>query len=478
MWLSFRDRVPIVGREKTDSEEGVSMSVVRWLGIGPRLIIAFGLVVVALGSALLVGYLSTGSQQETVQQLTRLHALVRQVHTQNFYNADIASWQLAYAWDAERGDPKAAVDPSAMNREGFLQSKDKINKLLRELESAALTGPEHEHLVAITAQWAHYFDVDERVVAAYTAHDNATATELLNGESYPVYVEIVKHSTALQASIEDRASAAAANAQQQASADRTTMLVAFVTTAALAVAVAWLVTRSITRPVGELRHALESMADGDLSARVDARTNDEIGVMATALNRAGESMHSTVEAIARGISSLESSTGELSVAAARVSSNVNTMAAGSAQVGASIGDIAKNANDAALVASQAVTVAEATNSTVAKLGESSMEIGNVVKVITSIAEQTNLLALNATIEAARAGDAGKGFAVVANEVKDLAQETAKATEDISRRVESIQSDTSNAVSAISQIGQIIDQSTMSSCRLPQLWRSRRPTPSR
>jgi methyl-accepting chemotaxis protein len=94
---------------------------------------------------------------------------------------------------------------------------------------------------------------------------------------------------------------------------------------------------------------------------------------------------------------------------------------------------------------------------VAKLGDSSAEIGNVVKVITSIAEQTNLLALNATIEAARAGEAGKGFAVVANEVKELAQETAKATEDIARRVQAIQGDTTAAVAAIEEISSIVAQ---------------------
>lgn len=124
---------------------------------------------------------------------------------------------------------------------------------------------------------------------------------------------------------------------------------------------------------------------------------------------------------------------------------------------ASIREIAQNATAASRVASQAVTAAKTTNDTVSELGLSSAEIGNVVKVITSIAQQTNLLALNATIEAARAGEAGKGFAVVAGEVKDLAQETARATEDIARRIDAIQLDTGRAMSAIGEISGIIHQ---------------------
>jgi methyl-accepting chemotaxis protein len=198
--------------------------------------------------------------------------------------------------------------------------------------------------------------------------------------------------------------------------------------------------------------------------------------MAISLNRAVESMRVAISMMANTSASLATSAnqqettrtqistsaeatsaqaGIAAAAAEQVTRNVQTVSAGSEELGASIREIAQNANDAAQVASEAVEVAEATNRTVSKLGESSVEIGNVIKVITSIAEQTNLLALNATIEAARAGDAGKGFAVVASEVKDLAQETAKATEDISRRVAAIQTDTTNAVAAIGEISRII-----------------------
>jgi methyl-accepting chemotaxis protein len=149
--------------------------------------------------------------------------------------------------------------------------------------------------------------------------------------------------------------------------------------------------------------------------------------------------------------------GVVSAASEQVSRNVQTVATGSEEMSASIREISKNAIDAARVATDAVRVAEATDRTVGKLGESSAEIGKVIKVITSIAQQTNLLALNATIEAARAGDAGRGFAVVANEVKELAKETARATEDIGQKIEAIQGDTRQAVTAIREIGSIIAQ---------------------
>jgi methyl-accepting chemotaxis protein len=126
-------------------------------------------------------------------------------------------------------------------------------------------------------------------------------------------------------------------------------------------------------------------------------------------------------------------------------------------VNSAIREVSQCATDAVSVGQKAVKLASEATVTMSQLSESSAGIGNVLKVITSIAEQTNLLALNATIEAARAGDAGKGFAVVANEVKELAKETAKATDEISVRISTIQNDASNAGNVIEQIATIIEQ---------------------
>jgi methyl-accepting chemotaxis protein len=184
---------------------------------------------------------------------------------------------------------------------------------------------------------------------------------------------------------------------------------------------------------------------------------DSLGETVQSLAGAARELTAVSQQMAANAEETAAQAGVASAAAEQVSQNVATVSTGTEEMGASIKEIAKSANEAARVATSAVKVAEKTNATVAKLGESSAEIGNVIKVITSIAQQTNLLALNATIEAARAGEAGKGFAVVANEVKELAKQTAKATEDISRKIEAIQSDTKGAVEAIAQIGTIINQ---------------------
>ena len=147
----------------------------------------------------------------------------------------------------------------------------------------------------------------------------------------------------------------------------------------------------------------------------------------------------------------------VSAAAEEISKGLQAALTGTQQMSASIAEIARNSTDAAAVAEDAVKVSQTTTDAIGQLGDSSQKIGEVIKVISSIAGQTNLLALNATIEAARAGEAGKGFAVVANEVKELAKQTAAATEDISERIDAIQTSTQSAVRAITEITEIINR---------------------
>jgi len=200
----------------------------------------------------------------------------------------------------------------------------------------------------------------------------------------------------------------------------------------------------------------------DITAQVKARQEmarilELVNLNATTLGSSAEELTAVSTQMASNAEETSAQANVVSAASEQVSKNVQTVATGVEEMNAAIREIAKNASDSARVSQKAVADAQTANATISKLGESSAEIGKVIKVITSIAEQTNLLALNATIEAARAGEAGKGFAVVANEVKELAKETAKATEDISRKIEAIQADTTGAVLSIKQIGEVISQ---------------------
>jgi methyl-accepting chemotaxis protein len=241
--------------------------------------------------------------------------------------------------------------------------------------------------------------------------------------------------------------------------------------------------RGVSGSLNRLTHMIQDIAEGegDVTKRLEAASafgNDELGEVSRLFNLFMDRLQEILRGVAAHTHKLTSASQQLfeasqqitvnsgetaaqsdsvSRATQQVTQNLHSLSTGAGEMTTTIQSIAASTHEAAQVAASAVAAAQAANTTMAKLGLSSVEIGEVIKVITSIAEQTNLLALNATIEAARAGEAGKGFAVVANEVKELAKQTAKATDDIGRKITTIQADTKGAVAAIGTVSVVINK---------------------
>jgi methyl-accepting chemotaxis protein len=469
-----------VSRARDPSSQTGGTAVKRFnnLRVGVRLGVSFGVAGVLLAIVVLVGFQGFGGMSTHVRSIDESLHMLADVDQLKYYVSDLSMTQVGYALDVARG-VEGATEDSSPNRELFLGAVDSFNEQYSKLESYDLVAEEKALLESIKKDFDTFMAKDDEAVAYFRSGTDTDLTEgfrLIMEDDIPLADAIVVTAGKLSDLNVKEAGELSDGAAATASRSQNLMLVTGLVALVLAIGLAVVITRSISRPLKRSVDVLTKVAHGDLTVRLDVDTKDEVGQMGTALNETLDKTEDAMRTIRGSSVSLASSSEELSAtssqmgasaeetsaqanavsaASEQVSTNIQTVATGAEEMSASIREIASSANEAAGVAASAMTIAETTNQTVTKLGESSVEVGEVIKVITSIAEQTNLLALNATIEAARAGEAGKGFAVVANEVKELAKQTAEATEDIGRKIGAIQTDSRAAVDAIAQIVEVI-----------------------
>jgi methyl-accepting chemotaxis protein len=440
----------------------------RGVSLRARLAAAFGVVLVFAGVATALGVRGVASVQEYQREVSG-----RAVpYLMGLSDAALAAKAAA---NDERGYLLSGGDPKF--RTEVSQRRDVERAGLVKARAAAINAAQVRAVDQISAHLDVFNKALDRELDLYGT-DPAAALKLALGanrdlrktyeKDFSTAVDVAKASTTVSA----------AAAERQSTNLRNQLLVLFGAVALMGVAAAWLLSRAIRRPLSATVAALETAAAGDLTIRAHLDGAPEIRRMAAAanqmliatasalgeistnartLNDAAARLTASSDATTEAMTSAAEQAESVSAAAQQVSGNVQTVSAAAVELSSTIGQISGSAAGAVHVAADAVTAADAAQETVGKLDVSSSEIGTVVKTITAIAEQTNLLALNATIEAARAGDAGKGFAVVAGEVKDLAQETARATGDIADRVQTIQADTRRAIDAISVIADVIKQ---------------------
>ena len=343
------------------------------------------------------------------------------------------------------------TDPGAQRADvdRVKQSQAGIDKGLAQLaafmnDPATSSAEERQHFEQLKTLEAKYLPIAVRIVGLATTQKSEEASKQLHSDCMPVLTEILAHVDNFNGLLKKEAAESAEAAQASYQSAKWLILVLSVGSMAAGVLIAWRLTRSITGPMREAVSAAQRVASGDLSGRIEARSNDESGQLLAALSKMTDSLVEVVgnvrqasDSIATGSSEIASGNLDLSQRTEQQASALEQTASSMEELGATVrqnADNAKQANELALGASAvAIKGGEVVNKVVGTMkgiNDSSRKIADIIGVIDGIAFQTNILALNAAVEAARAGEQGRGFAVVASEVRSLAQRSAEAAKEI------------------------------------------------